>query len=145
MDKPALERLLVQQACQDTVIATARAVDAQPHAALAQLFTPDGVLARPDGQEAQGRAAIEAAYAARDPDRMTQHLLTNFRVEPLGPDAARASCAVLLWTSRHSAEGGPRGRPADATQLLGEFQDELVLTPEGWRIRRREARFLMHR
>ena len=145
MDKPALERLLVQQACQDTVIATARAVDAQDHAALAQLFTPDGILVRPDGQEAQGRAAIEAAYAARDPDRMTLHLLTNFRVEPLGHGAARASCAVLLRTSRHSAEGGPRGRPADAAQLLGEFQDELVLTPEGWRIRRREARFLMHR
>lgn len=145
MAHSAIERLLVQQACQDTVVATARAVDAQDYAALAQLFTPDGTLVRPGGQAAQGRAAIAAAYAARDPDRMTQHLLSNFLVEPLGPDRARARCAVLLWTSRHSLEGGPKGRAADAAQLLGEFEDELVCTPEGWRIRRREARFLMHR
>lgn len=145
MDDRAVERLLVQQACQDIVIATARAVDAQDPAALASLFTPDGTLVRPDGQAVQGREAIAQVYAARDPDRMTRHLLSNFRVEPMGPDAARASCSVLLWTSRHSAEGGPRGRPADAAQLLGEFADELVRTPEGWRIRHRRASFLMHR
>lgn len=145
MAHSAIERLLVQQACQDTVIATARAVDAQDYAALAQLFTPDGVLVRPDGQAAQGRAAIAAAYAARDPDRMTRHLLSNLCVEPLGPGTARARCAVLLWTSRHSLEGGPKGRPADAAQLLGELEDELVRGSEGWRIRHRRASFLMHR
>lgn len=52
MAHSAIERLRVQQACQDTVVATARVVDAQDPPALALLFTPDGVLVRSDGQAA---------------------------------------------------------------------------------------------
>jgi hypothetical protein len=38
-----------------------------------------------------------------------------------------------------------KGRPADAAQQLGEFVDELRLTPEGWRLAQRQARFLFQR
>jgi hypothetical protein len=36
------------------------------------------------------------------------------------------------------------GRPADAKQLVGEFEDEFERTPHGWQIRARLARFVLH-
>ena len=34
---------------------------------------------------------------------------------------------------------------ADAVQQVGEIRDQLALTPDGWRIRRREAWFTLVR
>jgi hypothetical protein len=52
---------------------------------------------------------------------------------------------VLLWSGLRSDPPSPKGRPADAAQQLGEFIDVLRHTPQGWRIARREARFMFHR
>jgi len=94
----------------------------------------------------QGRAAIAAAYAARDPDRLTQHLVCNQYVDfDAQATGATVRSKVLLWSGRHSSPLTPQGRAADALSQVGEFLDVLVLTPEGWRIRRREARFILFR
>ena len=139
-----LPRLLAENACRALVLAAADAVDRQDPAAFAALFTPDGVLVRPDGTLLQGREAIHAAYAARPADRLTRHLICNHGVQ-LGPDGCATSrCTVLLWSGRRSDPETPKGRPADALQQVGEIDDELVLTTEGWCIRRREARFIFH-
>jgi hypothetical protein len=102
------------------------------------------VLVRPDGSRLEGGPAIEAAYAQRDADRLTRHLISNHIV--LVHDAASASsaCSVQLWTGIHKDAESAQGRPADPTQLIGEFLDELTMTPQGWRIRRRQARFILH-
>ena len=139
-----LDTLLAQQACRDLVLAAADAVDGRQFTALAALFDTDGVLVRPDGVELRGRDAIVAAYAARDPDRLTRHLVCNQRVAvDLAAGTARASCAVLLWSGKHSDATTARGRPADPVQQVGEIHDQLARTPEGWRIRRREAWFTL--
>lgn len=140
----ALQRLLAEQACRDLVLAAANAVDGRDYAALAALFEPDGVLVRPDGTELRGRPAIVAAYAARDPDRLTRHLVCNQRVQ-LDPTAATARVAstIALWSGRHSDPATPRGRPADSVQQVGEIRDLCVRTTDGWRIRRREAWFTL--
>ena len=140
-----LPRLLAESACRALVLAAADAVDRQDHAAFVALFTLDGVLVRPDGTLLQGRDAIHAAYAARPAERMTRHLICNQAVQ-LGPDATTATsrCTVLLWSGRRSDPETPKGRPADGVQQVGEIDDELVLTGEGWRIARREARFVFH-
>lgn len=145
MSLPALEQLLAEQACRRIVLTGVQAVDGQDYAGFARLFTPDGVLVRPDGQRLEGRIAIEQAYAQRDPNRLTRHLVTNHHVTLHDPASASSSCSVLLWSGRHSDVAGTNGRPADAAQLLGEFLDELVLTDEGWRISRRQAHFSLHR
>jgi ketosteroid isomerase-like protein len=139
-----LDTLLAQQACRDLVLAAAEAVDGRQFTALAALFDTDGVLVRPDGVELRGRDAIVAAYAARDPDRLTRHLVSNQRVVvDLAAGTARSTCAVLLWSGRHSDAVTPRGRPADPVQQVGAIHDLLARTPEGWRIRRREAWFTL--
>ena len=63
----------------------------------------------------------------------------------LAVGTAQAACTVLLWSGRHSDALTPRGRPADAQQQVGEIRDLLAKTPEGWRIRRREAWFTLFR
>ncbi|WP_082585875.1 nuclear transport factor 2 family protein [Hydrogenophaga sp. Root209] len=139
-----LDTLLAQQACRDLVLAAAEAVDGRDFLALAAMFEPDGVLVRPDGVELSGRDAIVAAYAARDPYRLTRHLVSNQRVSvDLAAGTARATCSVLLWSGRHSDAATPRGRPADPVQQVGEIRDLLAKTPQGWRISRREAWFTL--
>lgn len=142
----ALDTLVAEAACRDLVLAAADAVDGRDFLAFADLFEMRGVLVRPDGTELVGRPAIVAAYAARDPERLTRHLVSNQRVRvDLAAGTAQAACTVLLWSGRHSDASTPRGRPADALQQVGEIRDLLAKTPEGWRIRRREAWFTLFR
>jgi uncharacterized protein (TIGR02246 family) len=139
-----VQRLAAEQACRDLVLVAADAVDGGDYPALAALFEADGVLVRPDGKELQGRAAIIAAYAARSPDRLTRHLVCNQRVlVDLPAGTAEAACTIVLWSGRHSDPSTPRGRPADAVQQVGEIRDRMAFTPQGWRIRRREAWFTL--
>lgn len=141
----ALERLRAEADCRDLVVAAAAAVDASDPAAFAALFAPDGVLERPDGSRLEGREAIRAVYAARGSERLTRHLITNHVVRLGVPGTATSHCSVLLWSGRRSDPATPQGRPADARQQVGEFDDVLVRLDEGWRIARRSARFVLCR
>lgn len=136
---------MAQTQCRDVVLRAAEAVDAGDAHAFAALFTPDGVLVRPDGTRLQGRVAILQAYASRDPDRLTQHLICNHRVTvDLAAGTAESHCKVLLWSGRRSAEAGPKGRPADAMQQVGEMHDLLQRDAQGWFIHKRLAHFILH-
>jgi uncharacterized protein (TIGR02246 family) len=140
-----LEVLTAEREVRALVLASARLVDAQDWRGFADLFAADGELTRPDGSLMQGREAVFQAYAARDPDRLTQHVITSHEVEIVSAERARSRCLVLLWSGKRSDALSPKGRAADAAQQLGEFVDTLIHTPQGWRIARREARFMLHR
>ncbi len=140
-----LESMLAEREVRQVVLAAARLVDAQQWQAFADLFAEDGSLERPDGTLLQGRQAVYQAYASRSPERLTQHILTNHEVTVTGTHSAQSRCLVLLWTGLASDAPTAKGRPADAAQQLGEFVDELRLTPEGWRLAKRQARFLFQR
>ncbi len=120
-------------------------VDHQDYAGFAALFMPQGTLSRPGGTPLVGPVAIQTAYESRPTTRMTRHLCTNIRVTIESADRARALTYVLLFTG-NSTEPAPDhfGRTADAKQLVGEFEDEFERTPQGWRIRARQARFVLH-
>lgn len=139
-----LERLQAENACRQIVLAAARAVDGQDYAALAALFAPDGELVRPGGQPLVGPEAILASYAAKDPERLTQHIVCNHQVTAESASTARSRCTIILWTSRRGEALTPKGRKADAMQQVGEIEDEFVSTGEGWKIRRRRAWFTMY-
>lgn len=142
----AMERYAADAECRALVLQAADAVDRADANAFAALFVADGTLVRPDGSLLQGRAAIAAAYAARDPDRLTQHLVCNQLVTlQLDGAAALVRSKVLLWSGRHSALLTPQGRAADALSQVGEFVDAMEFSAEGWRIRRREAHFVLFR
>lgn len=139
------ERLSVEWQCRDVVLQSIEAVDARDYAAFAALFTEDATLIRPGGHALVGREAIQAAYAARDPDRLTQHLACNHRVR-LQPDGTvHSRCRILLWAGKASDPSTAQGRPADSAQQIGEMIDTLIQTKEGWRIARREACFHLYR
>ncbi len=139
------ERLQAEKACRDIVLDAARAVDQQDYRALAALFADDGELVRPGGTPLIGPEAIHASYAAKDPERLTQHIVCNHQVTVDSGTTARSRCVVILWTSRRSEELTPKGRKAEAMQQVGEIDDWFVRTPQGWKIQRRAARFTMYR
>lgn len=139
-----LQILLIENACRRLVLQAAAHADAHEPERLAELFTPDGVLTRPNAEPLQGRDAIRDAYRQRPAQRITRHLVTNTRVEVRSPTEASASSYVLLWAGESGPARGPFGHPAQPRQLVGEFDDRFILTPEGWRIAQRIARFVLH-
>jgi uncharacterized protein (TIGR02246 family) len=138
------EYLGIEQACRELVLRAASRADAGDAAGLAQLFAVEGVLVRPNAQPLHGRDAIQAAYAQRSAERITRHLVTNTLVEVESATHARARSYVLLWTGSTSDAIGPHGRPAHARQMVGELDDQFSLEAEGWRIERRDARFVLY-
>ena len=139
-----MESLLIERTCSRLVLLAAEHADHHRPAEFAALFAPDAVLSRPNAEPLRGREAIRAAYAQRPANRITRHVVTNLRVDVLSAADARATSVVLLWAGSTDDEPGPRGRPAHAGQVLGEFDDRFALTPEGWRIVSRQASFLLH-
>ncbi|MEO8807028.1 MAG: nuclear transport factor 2 family protein [Burkholderiaceae bacterium] len=139
----SVEHLLAQQACRDLVLRAAACTDAQDHEGFAELFELDGELVRPGARVLRGREEIVASYRARPAERITRHLVSNTLVELLTQTQARATSCVLLWSGTSTDASGPFGRPAHGRQVVGEFDDLFTLTTAGWRIARREARFVL--
>ena len=132
-------------ACRTLIETSVRHVDAGDAPAFAALFTEDAVLVRPNGSLLEGRAAIHAAYAQRAADRVTRHLVTNVAVTLEDGGRGQARSYVLLWTGSMPEADPVFGRRADARQLIGEFDDELIQGADGeWRLQRRHARFVLH-
>lgn len=140
----AQQILLIEHACSKLVLQTAAFADAGQAARLAALFTTDGLLVRPSAAPLEGRQAIEASYAERSSNRITRHLITNTLVDVESASRAQAVSSVLLWSASADDEPDRLGRQARGPQVVGEFHDTFALTDEGWRITRRDARFLMH-
>jgi hypothetical protein len=62
------------------------------------------------------------------------------QISPSGKEA-HSHCKVLLYVSDKSRAMTPQGRSADVKHQVGTIADELVLTPDGWRIQKRNAWF----
>jgi uncharacterized protein (TIGR02246 family) len=140
-----IDQLLIERACARLVIDSATFNDERDWAALAGLYAPDGVVVRPSGQRIEGRDAIEAAYTAGPPERVTRHLCTNIRVDVDGPDAAHATTAVLIVSGVRSDDLDVAfGVVPNERHLVGEFADRFVRTDTGWWIAERHATLSMN-
>ncbi|MCP5145206.1 MAG: nuclear transport factor 2 family protein [Gammaproteobacteria bacterium] len=141
----AAEKLAIERACERVVLDAVHGNDSRDYKLLAAMFTTDGTLHRPSGPPLIGREAIEASYLQRPADRITRHLVTNIRVEITSPSTTHVLSYALVYaaSTARPAEGN-FGLPAETRHLVGEFEDEMVFTDEGWRIRERHARFVMH-
>lgn len=142
----SMDRLLAEQACRELVFLAAARADAGDAAGLASLFAEDAVLQRPNAEPITGRDAIHAAYAQRPAGRITRHLVTNTLIAFTAPQQVHALSYVLLWSGAGNDADSPAGRPAQARQMVGEFDDQLARAADGrWLIQRREARFVLYR
>jgi 3-phenylpropionate/cinnamic acid dioxygenase small subunit len=136
-----VELLLADKHCRDVVLAAAQAVDSQDYDAFVALFTVGASVVRPGGHALVGRAEILASYQAKSPSRLTQHVLCNHRVDVQTSDSAVSRCTVLLYVSDTGRPLVPQGRKADAAHQVGHIEDQMVRTPEGWKIQQRKAWF----
>jgi hypothetical protein len=137
----------IERACEKLVVAFAACVDAQEFERLRELFAPDAAFARPTDPESviRGVDNIVNAYLSRPRTRITQHLCSNVQIRVHSPERASGTCRVLLFMADASDPEVPgKGRKAAASQLVGLFDDEFVLTPQGWRFAERRGRLLMH-
>jgi 3-phenylpropionate/cinnamic acid dioxygenase small subunit len=107
------------------------ALDTRDWAALAGLFTPDADAYYMDMPPARGYQAIEdTCRTALAPMSATQHLISNVVVR-LDGDRAESTCYLQ---AQHVKPGTPGG---DNFIIAGRYDDQLVRTPQGWRIRER--------
>ena len=107
------------------------AVDGRDWAALAALFTPDADAYYLDLPSCHGYQAIEdTCRVALTPLSATQHLISNVVVR-LDGDRAESTCYLQAQHVKAGTEGG------DNFIIAGRYDDQLVRTPDGWRIRER--------
>jgi len=140
-----MEIIGIERACERLVLDWVDLNDRQDYESLAALFATDGTMIRPSGDSLVGRSAILKAYQSRPGGRITRHICTNVRITVESGDRARGqSYAVVYSANAGEPVEGHIGVQADARHLVGEFDDDFVRTPEGWRFAARRARFVMH-
>jgi len=112
------------------------ALDRRDWAALAALFTPDTDAFYLDMPPARGYKAIEdTCRTALDPLSATQHLISNVVVR-LDGDRAECSCYLQAQHVKTGTAGG------DNFIIAGRYDDKLLRTPDGWRIRERRLQVM---
>jgi hypothetical protein len=139
--------LAIERACERLVLEFAACVDAQDYARLRDLFTADASFARPTDPDTliHGVDSIVNAYLSRPRTRVTQHLCTNVQITVQSAERASGTTRVLLFMADAAEpEVAGKGRKAAASQLVGCFNDQFVLTAQGWRFAERRGRLLMH-
>lgn len=134
-----------EQAIQALIVRANWAIDHGDMDALISCLHPDVTFVRPDGQVLQGPQSVRDAYARRDPERITRHLLSNVQLRWTSHDQVVANATVLLWSGRQSDEMTTSGRPADPVQKLGEHHDVLALKDGRWWLLRRQSEFVFFR
>jgi hypothetical protein len=113
---------------QQLIALYSHAVDMPDQSLFPLVFSEDGIFdGRPCGAELyEGREAISGYFALGKPPHPLAHHMTNCWVyEENGEIKVKSKCIF-----RH---------PLDGTICFGDYNDEVVRTASGWRIRRRTA------
>ena len=135
-----LETVVIEQRCTRLVNQFALLNDASDFEALVALFTEDGVFARPTVPDKPmvGRETILAQFKLRPP-RTLRHLMANVTITPISPELATGVCYMILYVGP-PAEPGQAGPPkADATALIGSFEDTFVKVGDEWLFSKRQG------
>jgi len=127
----AAQVMLDERAVEQVAVAYAYAIDQRDWEALKEVFLPDATadLATPDtlvGVE----EITERIRRALEPLDASQHLVGSHQVRITG-DTATHRCYVQAQHVRRAAD------PTPNFIVAGRYEDELVRTPDGWRIAHR--------
>ncbi|MGI9624041.1 MAG: nuclear transport factor 2 family protein [Acidimicrobiales bacterium] len=127
----ALQELLDRQAIVDLTIAYGWILDHGPREDLRNVFTEDAVAIYV-GRTFEG---VDSIISKVDQSlgrlSISQHLVSNQQVDIDG-DSAKCRCYLQAQHTLHGTEGG------DNFIMAGRYEDDVVRTPSGWRISRRE-------
>jgi ketosteroid isomerase-like protein len=135
------EKMLIAEACRHLVHRYAYLNDERDFAAIAAMFTEDGVLFRPSAPDMpiQGRAAILTALQTRPATTATFHLCTDVVVEVLSMNHATARSRILMLSGERTAGAIVPDAGTVKPPLPGTYEDELVLREEGWKFASRKG------
>ena len=131
-------------ACREVTLRASMRMDANDADGLMALFTPDLEFVRPATWPEvviRGREQLKAAIAARPPGFVSRHIFSNSVADHVGPDEVRVVSYFTHFSGTRTDAAA--AIPMDhALRSLGEYEDRVVRTPDGWRIARRVARFI---
>lgn len=126
-----LARLLDEQRIVDVAVRYCWALDTRNWAGLDTVFAPDATAKLASRSVLEGLDAIvRRCTAVLSPLDASQHLVSTHQVH-LDGDRATHRCNLHAQHVRAAAEGGPN------YVVGGRYEDDLVRTAEGWRIRHR--------
>lgn len=139
-----MDRLSAVAECQALVTAFAHHVDHFDAEKVVGLFTPDATFER-KGEVLRGQAEIRAAQARRPAGAVVRHVCAPSHIEVIDDRRARGTTYFQIYRGART-EATPTGPlPMPEPDVLGQFEDEFVLTSEGWRISARRARGIFRR
>lgn len=128
----AVQELMDKQAIRDLQCCYAFAIDAGDYEQLNVIFTPDAVGDYGRAGYVTGVEAIkETCRRALSPLTSAQHVNSGHLAEIDG-DVAVARCYLHVHLQKENTDGG------DYYEMGGRYDDELVRTSDGWRIKRRK-------
>ena len=111
----------------------AKALDRRDYAALKRVFTPDATGNYHEAGTYQGIDAITGLMErALSQCARTQHLLGSMDIEIRGDEATASTYLQAIHVGKNP------GYEGKLLTIWGEYRDQLVRTPEGWRIKYRE-------
>lgn len=132
----------IERICTRLIHELARHTDTADYPAALALYTDDAVMER-DGERFAGIEALRAAYAARPPNRLTRHVISNTVVRVAAPDAAEAISYVTVYRHRLSEAGLEPPYLLNGADALGEYHDRFTRTGAGWRLASRITRTIL--
>jgi len=148
VSKPSeIEVLVIERACERLINEFFEAIDLRNEAHLDVLFTEDATYARPITPDTivSGRDAIRKSFEGRPAGRVTRHICSNVRITVETAERATGIHRVMLISGPDQPPPDAQfGYKADARQLIGEFSDVFVKTPQGWRFQSRRGRVILH-
>jgi 3-phenylpropionate/cinnamic acid dioxygenase small subunit len=132
------------QACERLLLELADLTDHGPYDQIAELFTEDGEFDR-DGTVVSGREALRDLYAERPASLMTRHMVSNVIVTMVSEREATSQAYATVYRYRSSEAAKPVPPVVcHGPESVAEYQDHLVRTPEGWKLRRRVLRTIIN-
>jgi len=126
----------ISRSCTELVYRAAKYTDLRSWEDLAALFAEQGKLVRPSdpANPLVGRDKILASMLSRPPGT-TRHLVSNVLVDVRSAAAAHVSSVVTLF----SGPARPRRAAKVEKILIGNLEDDVVLSPAGWVFLRRDG------
>jgi hypothetical protein len=140
----ANEKRLIEQECRDLVVALGFYTDRGENDKAVVLFAPDGQWIRA-GKPLTGHRELLESMKERSPTIIVRHMIANIMIQV--KDGKSAEGVTYYTAYNHDTGANPHKLPAPLGLpfSLGEWHDKFVLTPEGWRISKRETKRLFQR
>ena len=128
----SLQRLTDEQEIRDLARLYCTAVDRRDWRLLGEIFVPDATVTVRSSSLMTGTGEIVSRYRrGLSKYDSTHHMVTNHEIAVEG-DTALHSCLVHAQHVRPGAAGD------SIFAIGGRYEDRLIRTPHGWRLRHRE-------